>query len=457
MKVITNIAKVLSSSIITFSSNFIIGFILPIYLSVAEYGYYREFVLYFNFFYILNLGFNEGLYIKYGGKKLIDIDKETLLREHNTSLFIQFVITVIIFIFGIALDSRLISIFAFTTFFANATYFHQLVQQALSEFTEYSRTNTIKGISTILTMIIALIIFKGNTHDYYIIALMLAQVIVFVYCEYKFIKTVRGKWTIFLNSNQIRQIFKIGVFVLLANFLRVLVGNIGQWIVQLFADIESFAQYSLAGSMLSVVLLVINAVAAVFYTVISRNKDHAKLNVIKDLLLIFGVVSGLAYFVLYYLIIYFIPAYQPSLVYMKYLILSVPYLMVINVIATNLYKTNMNEKKYFFSMLLVLIVTSVLIGISYIVYADPIVAALGTTVVYMVWYFIITEYTFSFLKNTKKFNILLIGHAIAYITLTSLSSNLMGMSLYALYCIFMLIIYRNSFFTLYSYLKESKA
>lgn len=456
MKVLSNITKVLSSSIITFSSNFIIGFILPLYLSVAEYGYYREFVLYFNFFYILNLGFNEGLYIKYGGKSLEEIDHKILMKEHNTSLVAQAVVSLLMIVAGFMTKNTVIIIFAITTFFANATYFHQLVQQALSEFSEYSKTNTIKGFATILTMLIALLLFKGNTHMYYVLALMFAQFLVFLYCEWNFYKVIKNKSSQLLTVNQTKAIFNIGLFVLLANFLRVLVGSIGQWLVQLFSNIEEFAQYSLAGSMLSVVLLVINAVAAVFYTVISKNKDYGKLNIIKNLLLIFGVASGLAYFVLHYMITYFIPDYISSLEYMKYLILCVPYLMVINVIATNLYKTNMHEKKYFRNMLFVLTSTAALIGMFYLLNNNPVSAAIGTTVTYILWYFVVTTITFPFLKNTMKFNLLLISHLISYLVFTSLGNVLLGMILYGIYSLAILVIYRQSFFSVIEYLKENK-
>lgn len=456
MKLLSNILKVLSSSIITFSSNFIIGFILPLYLSIAEYGYYREFILYFNYFYILNLGFNEGLYIKYGGKSLKEIDTDQLQKEHNTTILIQFIICSILLVIGVIMNSSMIIVFSIAVFFSNVAYFHQLVQQALSEFSEYSRSNTIKGISTILTMLIALILFQGRTHTYYIVALLVAQVILFIYCEYHFYSTMKNRVRSFSTAAHTKIVFRIGIFMLAANFLRVLVGSIGQWLVKVFTDIEGFAQYSLAGSMLSVVLLVINSVAAVFYTVISRNKDTAKLVAIKNLLLLFGIFSGLAYFVLYYVIGYLLPDYIPSLEYMKYLILCVPYLMVINVIATNLYKTQVNEKKYFLNMLSMLILTIGVIAVLFIIFENPVVAAIGTTLVYIIWYYIMTMRTFPFLKNNIRYNLLLLSHFVVYLVCGSILTNFTGMIVYVLYCFVAIIICKQDIYSILSYLKQKK-
>ena len=115
------------------------------------------------------------------------------MKEHNTSLVAQAVVSLLMIVAGFMTKNTVIIIFAITTFFANATYFHQLVQQALSEFSEYSKTNTIKGFATILTMLIALLLFKGNTHMYYVLALMFAQFLVFLYCEWNFYKVIKNK------------------------------------------------------------------------------------------------------------------------------------------------------------------------------------------------------------------------------------------------------------------------
>src|SRR5699024_2190084 len=125
-------------------------------------------------------------------KSLAEIDKDTLLKEHNTSLLFQFLVTLVILSIGIIQGSTLFIIFAITVFFSNGIYFHQLVQQALSEFTEYSRTNTIKGLMTTTAMLLTLFFLKGSTHEYYILALMFSQAIIFVYCELHFMKNIKG-------------------------------------------------------------------------------------------------------------------------------------------------------------------------------------------------------------------------------------------------------------------------
>ena len=49
---------------------------LPIILSVVDYGNYRQYILYMSFTYIFNAGFNDGIYIKYGGKEEHELNQE---------------------------------------------------------------------------------------------------------------------------------------------------------------------------------------------------------------------------------------------------------------------------------------------------------------------------------------------------------------------------------------------
>ena len=65
MKNLKNIFNVAITNIINFGTSFLINFMLPIILSVVDYGNYRQYILYMSFTYIFNAGFNDGIYIKY--------------------------------------------------------------------------------------------------------------------------------------------------------------------------------------------------------------------------------------------------------------------------------------------------------------------------------------------------------------------------------------------------------
>ena len=83
MKLIKDILKIIVSNFIMLGSNIVIGFILPATLTVDDYGLYKQYLLYSSYIAIFNLGFIDGIYIKYGGISVSSIDSVELKKEHK--------------------------------------------------------------------------------------------------------------------------------------------------------------------------------------------------------------------------------------------------------------------------------------------------------------------------------------------------------------------------------------
>src|SRR5690625_7813403 len=124
MKVLKSVFQVALSNIINFGTSFIIGFILPAVLSVADYGYYREYMLYISFAYLVNLGFNDGIYIKYGGTEPEDLDETIVREEHNFVIVFQLIIIVLMLVGSIILGYLNNVFFSFAPFFVRTTTYH---------------------------------------------------------------------------------------------------------------------------------------------------------------------------------------------------------------------------------------------------------------------------------------------------------------------------------------------
>ena len=61
------------------------GFVLPKYLSIETYSSIKLFQLYITYIGILHLGFSDGMYLKYGGKSVAEINKSEVLSEFKTT------------------------------------------------------------------------------------------------------------------------------------------------------------------------------------------------------------------------------------------------------------------------------------------------------------------------------------------------------------------------------------
>ena len=104
-----NILKVFSANFMQLISSLVVGFFVPAILSIEGYADLKTYTLYISYIGFFHLGFLDGIYIKYGGKKLENIDKKQLKGEHN--FFILFQLTVSVTVFLISIYSKSIILY----------------------------------------------------------------------------------------------------------------------------------------------------------------------------------------------------------------------------------------------------------------------------------------------------------------------------------------------------------
>lgn len=101
METFKNIFRVIVSNIIGRSTGFLVTFFFPIILSLEDYGNYQKYVTLLSFTYLFNLGYNDGIYIKYGGKNINELSRKTIQREHNFILLFQLAVFLLMFLYAI--------------------------------------------------------------------------------------------------------------------------------------------------------------------------------------------------------------------------------------------------------------------------------------------------------------------------------------------------------------------
>lgn len=455
MSVISNIMRVMFANVFNLGSSFIVGFILPAYLSVNEYGMYRQFTLYLSFVFIFNFGFNDGIFIKYGGKSGNEIDEIELLKEHSFINAFQLIISLIMLVVSLVLKNQLFILFSVATFFVTMFTYHRNFLQATGEFKVYSRSNIIQTVANIITILFVVFVLKSNQSVNYILATIVTQIITYAFMEYYFIKSYGLKFII--GKKGILKNFKVGIFILIANLSMSFIGNVGAWITNIGLSVYEFAQYSFSISMLNIILMIINSVGLVFYNVISKNKNEQMLNFIKTVLLILGVFGGIFFFIFKIIITSFLSKYVDSILLFSITFISIPYIMVANVIINNLYKARNDERKYFKDSLLLAVFALLFVGIIFVATHSVKMIAFATTAVYILWYLYSTEHEFNFLKNTKKEISLLVSHAIVFYFTANFLSSIQGIIIYAVYLLIIMLLFKNEFMKGFSYFRKEES
>lgn len=450
MKVLKNVFQVALSNVINFGTSFIIGFILPAVLSVADYGYYREYTLYLSFAYLVNLGFNDGIYIKYGGAERKDLDDTVVREEHNFVIVFQLIIMALMLAGSAILGDLNFVFFSIAAFFVTTTTYHQNFLQATGDFKTYSNGNIMKSVLYVLLLVIGIFVFENDNYVFYVILNILSLAIAYVYYDYKYSRSF-GLTTTW-NPKGKTQLFRTGIFILIANMSLTFVGNVGNWVVNNGFPIEDFAQYSFQNSLLNVILLVVNAIGLVFYNVISKNDDPKIAAMIKDICLLLGVISGLTFFVFEFAINWLLPQYNPSITILSMTFISIPYILISKILIANLYKTSRSETKYFKDSVLYALFSLVFVYVVFLVTHSMLAIAIATTICYMLWFFYTTYFQFEFLRGNNKELALLLVHSIVLYVTTNVIHNWTGIIVYLIFLMITLYFYRNKLSTMISFL-----
>lgn len=431
MKLLKNIFNVALSNIVGFGTSFLINFMLPAILTVVDYANYKEYILYISFTYLFNLGYNDGVYIKYGGKDPDELDSKVVQEEHNFVIVFQALVFLLMLGFSIWRQNIILICFSFATLFDTINIYHQNLLQATGQFHIYSRGNIIKSAFNIIILLIAIFLFRSTNYVVYIAINVLTFFFIASYYEWYFVKQWGRTWAFNLKGKF--DLFRIGFFILIANMSITFVGNVGAWVVNGRYPREAFGYYSFQNSVLNVILLIVNAVGMVFYNVISKRRDFALLNVIKKACIYLGLLAGLAFFVFKEIIHYFLPDYIPAIGLLSITFIAIPYIMLSRILIGNLYKTSTSEKVYFRDSVIYAGLSLLFVWGTDVIFGQLRMVAVATTLCYVFWFLYTTNIKFSSLKTQGREWVLLISHFIIFYITANLMGTLPGLILYILY------------------------
>lgn len=441
-KTLTDILQVSFSNIVKFGTGFIISFVLPYMLSVDNYGYYREYILYLNYIFILGLGFSDGAYIKYGGKDLQKIDRKTIHNDHNFASIMQVIMFIVMLSISLAINNPILIFLSIASLFVNLKNYYDSIYNATGNFSLTAKSNVFSSIIYIVTLLLAVFALKSKSFHFYIILNIASYIYSVLILRYNFRKTFGFANDLDLKSaaNTIR----IGIFILIANMSITLMGNAGAQIINIYFPIESFAQFAFQNNVLNVILLVVHAISSVFYNRIAQRSDNNTNMFIKSIALLSGIYASLSFFIFAFIIKTILPKFVQSIDFLALTFLSIPFIILIKILIQNLYKTSKSEYQYFRDSILGVALSFTLALLAYQLTGKIHYVAFSTPVSYILWYLYAIKVSFPELKSNKKELAVIVSYLFVFFVSAYLVKNLLlGMSIYILYLILLTYSYRE--------------
>ena len=330
--------------------------IIPKFLSVEQYGYWQLFILYGLYFGILQLGFNDGILVRWAGKDLSQIGNEIgaamkFLVLEQLAVIIPLGL-VVYFLLQPSLRWIALMLFIYA-FIMNLACFFMFTTQAIRQFKFLTAFDVVRGL---IFLALVVLIFVSGHHEYqYIVVAWLAAYALYI-CAFAFRYRLylwgKDSSTSFLTSFGKKNI-NVGIFVLLGNFVFVICSTLDRLLVSSFFTIDQFAVYAFAMSVVNIAFVLINAVSYVIFPHLSAAPDqwNRAYHLGKWVLIQCWAAFLVAYFPLAMLIEFYLPQYTGSLPIIKILLGTVGFSSLILILHVTYYRLYQKQRQYLITSL----------------------------------------------------------------------------------------------------------
>ena len=396
------------------------GFLLPKFLDIESYAYIKTFLLYVGYSGVFHFGFSDGMYILLGGKNINDVKKEKIKGYLITLIKIIIIVSIILIFINIFMIKKLIfTFFIIYTIPFQITLFASLLYRATGEFDKYiiirSTINLFSLISTLVTIFIL-----PNPIIYILIQTMGYIFIAFVYLISIFSQKIKSEK---IQINEIKLLINTGFIIMIANTVNNLFLSLDRLVIKVKFSVTDFAYYSFGVSMLSLFTTLISSVTVIFYPYLAKsNGDRKMVENIKNYIIIICSFAPTGYFILELIVKIFIDKYINSLDILGILILTIPFMTVINVVYSNLYKVENRGKEYLIVAIKILIVALSLNILTIFLKGTCINIAYATLLSLIIWY-VYSSRHFLGLKIKYKEVVYLFIYIISYIIIREININ----------------------------------
>lgn len=351
-------------------------FIIPKLVSPTQYGLFQIFTFYFSYAGLLQIGWLDGIYLRFGGMHYNMLNKALFKGQQYLYIAFQFIILIVISLCGLFTTKPeykfIIITIAFGIFFANLKNFYQIILQMTNRIAEFAVSNIItSGVYAVLLLIF--IIGKCDNYRYYILFNIAGQIISFIYtlviCKGLFVNRISAEY----RYDEVKKNMYVGSKISFAGIAAMLILGVVRVGIQKEWSVETFGRVSLVLSVSNLLMLFINAASLVLFPIIKRIKDISKAklyNTIEEVFLPVLFLLLLLYYPANVFINYWLPTYRSSLVFMAFLFPLGLYQGKFEVLTNTFFKVwRMENKLLLVNVLSLILATFLTIVFSYVVHS----------------------------------------------------------------------------------------
>lgn len=365
---ITNFLYTVSSNLTSLVISSLVVLIVPKLIGVEEYGSWQLYLFYVSFVGFFQFGWNDGVYLRYGGKKYQDLDKGMFFSQFWMLSISQVVLGSIIVITSVIFvsdtDRQFIYIMvALCMIIIGIRCMLLFILQGTNRIKEYSQITVIEKV--LYCFFILLFLLVGiRQFKFLIVADLIGKLLSFIYSIYCCKDIVFRKISSFyLNIKEAIENINVGIKLMFANIASLLIIGIVRYGIEFTWDVATFGKVSLIMSVSNFMMIFINAVGIIMFPLLRRS-DESKLAIIyvtmRNLLMapLLGIL--IVYYPIKVILSAWLPLYIESLMFMSLIFPMCVYEGEISLLINTYLKTMRKEK-------LMLLINMIMVMLSIII------------------------------------------------------------------------------------------
>ncbi|WP_433773042.1 oligosaccharide flippase family protein [Bacillus wiedmannii] len=300
---------------------------IPKMLGIEEFSYWQLFLFYSSYVGFFQFGLNDGIYLRYGGNKFENLDKALFRSQFWILVASQFILAIIVIVCSEAFieDSNRVMILTVTSVcmvVTGVSAFFWFVFQSTNRIKEYTLAIVIEKSIFFVTVIILLSIKKYN-FEYFIIGDVASRICGLIFCIFAGRELIWGKFCSYkIAFAEMISNISVGMKLMFANIASMLIIGVGRFMVDYKWGINAFGEFSLALSIVSMILLFINAVSIVLFPTlrrVSEDKLSETYSVMRTVLIMVLCSFLIFYIPIQHILTIWLPGYAQSLKYLAIL------------------------------------------------------------------------------------------------------------------------------------------
>lgn len=369
------------------------NFILPRFTSYETYAAVKEYTLYITTYAeLLTFGYIQGMYLKYGGKKLDEITPKDLGCNFCSYIAFQLPIAIVVTIVGIVLKNALVSALGLGILVSNLLRYYQMLYQATGEFKAYGIALNANRVLLLLCYILLIFAVKTDTEILYVLSSPVTALPIVVVLILHLNKKVPFVKQVSASGQEIKSNISLGFVLMIGVFVSSFFSSISKWFINILMDDIQFSHFSFAVSMENLVTTFMSPITVSMYNLFCKHPPLSEIKKIKDATLVWAFVVVAGAFPINLIIQWIMPNYLPSIQVMIPLFAAQALLTLVNGIYVNKFKAEGKQKKYLIMMVSMVAVAFLANTLAYLLFGTILAFAIATLAVMLIW-FIVCEIT----------------------------------------------------------------